>query len=52
MRQLIALPDVRARFAGLGMEPVGNSEQELARVIQSGLVKWAKVIKAAGVKAE
>jgi len=52
MRKLIAQPDVRARFVELGMDPVGNSEQELARIIQSDLVKWAKVIKAAGVKAE
>lgn len=52
MRRLIAMPDVRARFAELGMDPVGNSEQELARIIQSDLVKWAKAIKAAGVKAE
>ena len=52
MSRLVALPEVRARFSELGMEPVGNSEQELARVIQSDLVKWAQVIKAAGVKAE
>jgi tripartite-type tricarboxylate transporter receptor subunit TctC len=52
MRKLIALPDVRTRFVELGMDPVGNSEQELARIIQSDLVKWARVIKAAGVKAE
>ncbi len=50
--KLIALPDVRARFAELGMEPAGTSEQALARVIQSDLVKWAKVIKTSGAKAE
>ncbi len=52
MRKLIALPDVRARFTELGMEPVGNTEQELARIIQSDLLKWAKAIKASGAKAE
>lgn len=50
--KLIALSDVRARFAELGMEPAGTSEQALARVIQSDLVKWAKVIKTSGAKAE
>ncbi len=50
--KLIALPDVRARFAELGMEPAGTSEQTLARVIQSDLVKWAKVIKTSNAKAE
>ena len=52
LQKLISLPDVRARFAELGMEPAGTSEQTLARVIQSDLVKWAKVIKDSGAKAE
>jgi tripartite-type tricarboxylate transporter receptor subunit TctC len=50
--KLIALPDVRARFAELGMDPAGTSERELANIIQADLVKWAKVIKAAGAKAD
>lgn len=50
--KLIALPEVRARFAELGMQPAGTSEQELARVIQSDLVKWAKVIQASNAKAQ
>lgn len=52
LHRLLMVPDVRMRFAELGMEPVGNSEQAFARGIQSDLLKWAKVIKAAGVKAE
>lgn len=49
---MIALPDVRARFADLGMEPVGNTPGGLALVIQSDLPKWAKVIKDSGAKPE
>jgi tripartite-type tricarboxylate transporter receptor subunit TctC len=52
LRTLIALPDVRARFAELGMEPAGTTELELSRIIQSDLVKWAKVIKSSGAKIE
>jgi tripartite-type tricarboxylate transporter receptor subunit TctC len=52
LRKLIALPDVRARFAELGMDPADTSERELADIIQADLVKWAKVIKAAGAKAD
>ena len=52
LQRLVALPDVRARFAELGMEPAGTTEQELARIIQSDLVKWANVIKASGAKTE
>lgn len=50
--KLIALPDVRARFAELGMDPAGTSERELADIIQADLVKWARVIKTASVKAD
>lgn len=52
LQRLVALPDVRARFAELGMEPAGTTEQELARIIQSDLVKWANAIKASGAKTE
>ena len=52
LQRLVALPDVRARFAELGMEPAGTTETELARIIQSDLVKWANVIKASGAKTE
>jgi len=47
---VIAQPDLRARFSELGMEPVGNTPQELAAVIQSDLVKWARVIKDSGAR--
>jgi tripartite-type tricarboxylate transporter receptor subunit TctC len=52
VRKLIALPDVRARFAELGMDAAGTSERELAGIIQADLVKWARVIKTAGAKAD
>ncbi len=52
LQRLVALPDVRARFAELGMEPAGTTETALARIIQSDLVKWANVIKASGAKTE
>ena len=47
-----AMPDVRERLAALGAEPVGNTPAEFARYIRSEIAKWAKVIKAAGIKAE
>jgi tripartite-type tricarboxylate transporter receptor subunit TctC len=52
VRKLIALPDVRARFAELGMDAAGTSERELAGIIQADLVKWTRVIKTAGAKAD
>ena len=48
----LALPDLRARLADLGMESIGNSPDEFAAVIKSEIPKWAKVIKDAGIKPE
>ena len=46
----LALPDLRAKFADLGLEGIGNSPDAFAAVIKSDLPKWAKVIKESGIK--
>ncbi len=48
----LALPDLRARLADLGLEGIGNSPDEFAAVIKSEIAKWSKVIKEAGIKAD
>ncbi len=46
----LAQADVRAKFADLGVEGIGNSPDEFAEVIKSEIPKWAKVIKESGIK--
>lgn len=46
----LALPDLRAKLADLGLEAIGDSPDELATVIKTEIPKWAKVIKDAGIK--
>ena len=46
----LALPDLRAKLADLGLEGIGNSPDEFAAAIKSEISKWAKVIKEAGIK--
>jgi tripartite-type tricarboxylate transporter receptor subunit TctC len=46
----LALPDLRAKLADLGMEGIGNSPDEFAAVIKSEIPKWAKLIKESGIK--
>ena len=48
----LALPDLRAKLADLGLEGIGNSPDEFAALIKSEIPKWAKVIKVAGIKAD
>ena len=50
--QAINAPDLRARILELGADPIGGTPQALAATMRSETVKWAKVIKAAGIKPE
>ena len=45
-------PDVIERLAGLGVEIVANSPDDFARVVRADIVKWAKVVKDSGAKAD
>jgi len=48
--KVLALPEVRAKLADLGMEVIGNSPEEFAAVIKSEIPKWAKLLKDSGIK--
>lgn len=52
MVRIVRLPDVVERLDALGVEPVGSSPDEFARTIHSEIIRWAKVVKDAGVKAD
>jgi tripartite-type tricarboxylate transporter receptor subunit TctC len=45
-------PEVQERLAQTGIEPVGNTPEQAKRFLDAEIAKWAKVIAAAGVKAE
>ncbi len=45
-------PDLRAKFEALGIESVGSSPEQAGKFLDEEIVKWAKVINAAGVKAD
>ncbi len=46
----LALPDLRAKFADLGLEVIGSSPDEFAAAIKSEIPKWAKLIRESGIK--
>ena len=45
-------PDVKTRLGGEGAELVGATPEQTMQFIQSEIVRWGKVIKGAGIKAE
>ena len=54
-RELIAvlqMPEVKERFAADGGDPAGNTPEAFGRYIRSETEKWARVVKAAGIKPE
>jgi tripartite-type tricarboxylate transporter receptor subunit TctC len=43
-------PDIVARFKQLSTDPVGNSPEEFDAFVKAELDKYARIIKAAGIK--
>lgn len=48
--RIIQLPEVRERFATLGMVPVGDTPAQFAEHIRNELPKYEKLVKASGAK--
>jgi len=48
----LALPDVRERLTTMGADGIGNTPQQFTAFIKAEIVKWAKVVKDAGIKIE
>jgi len=44
--------EIKGRFNEIGIIPVGNTPEQAAKFLDDEIAKWAKVITAAGVKAE
>ena len=49
---VVRTPEVRARLAELGAEPVGNTPEEFAAYNRTELTKWAKIVKDSGAKVD
>jgi len=50
--KVVALPDMKERLATLGYQPVASTPAECAAQFTTEIAKWAKVIRAAGIKAQ
>ena len=48
--RVVHTPEVKERFAQMGLEPVGSTPQELGRIVARDLAKYTAVAKAANIK--
>jgi len=50
--RIIALPDVKEKFAAIGFEPIGTTPEEFAARIRTEVPRWAKIIREANIKVD
>jgi tripartite-type tricarboxylate transporter receptor subunit TctC len=50
--KILALDDLKKRLESSGFQGIGSTPQEYAAYTNSEIAKWAKVIKAAGIRAD
>lgn len=50
--KVLASPEVKEKLLNQGAEAIGGSPEALGRVVKAELVKWDKVVKENGIKAE
>lgn len=48
--EVVKLPDIKARMAELGMEPVGSGSDQFGKLIRAEIVKYTKIAKEANIK--
>jgi tripartite-type tricarboxylate transporter receptor subunit TctC len=49
---VLAEPEIRERYATLGIEPVGNTPEQYREQIRADLARWEKVVKQANIRIE
>ena len=49
---ILGLSDVKEKLVALGADPVGGTPEQFGAIVRKDLERWAKIVKASGMKAE
>ena len=50
--RIVKLPDIRQKLDGMGVDPLGNTPEQVSEWIRREIAKYGPVVKAANIKAE
>ncbi|MCE9640310.1 MAG: tripartite tricarboxylate transporter substrate binding protein [Betaproteobacteria bacterium] len=50
--RIMAVPELRDKLLNVGMEPTTTTPEQFTEYVKLEVVKWAKVVKSAGIKAD
>jgi tripartite-type tricarboxylate transporter receptor subunit TctC len=50
--RIVKLPDIRQKLDGMGVEPLGNTPEQVSEWIRREIAKYGPVVRAANIKAE
>jgi tripartite-type tricarboxylate transporter receptor subunit TctC len=50
--RIMAAPDVREKLLNVGMEPATTTPAQYTEFVKSEIIKWTRVVKTAGIRAE
>ena len=50
VQRVVRQPDIRERFAGMMVDPVGSTSEELGRVVAADIARWTAVARSANIR--